>query len=64
MTEIFPHKESNYNLKNSIVLQGSSIKAAMYGSETISSLVPKIWDVLPTELKNVVSPTLFKEKIR
>ena len=36
----------------------------MYGSETISSLGPKIWDILSTKLKKVVSPTLFKKKIR
>ena len=61
MAEIFPQKESNYSLRNSTALQG---KTVMYGSETISSLGPKIWDILPTELKRIVSPTLFKKKIR
>ena len=28
----------------------------MYGSETISILGPKIWDILPTELRIIVSP--------
>ena len=64
LTEIFPQKKSNYSLKNSTTLQGRSIKTVMYGSETISSLGPKIWDILPTELKKIVSPTLFKKKIR
>ena len=36
----------------------------MYGSETISTLGPTIWDILPMELKNIVSPTLLKRKIR
>ena len=64
LTEIFPQKESNYSLRSSTALQGRSIKTVMYGSETISSLGPKIWDILPTELKRIVSPTLFKKKIR
>ena len=64
LTEIFPQKESNYSLRNSTALQGRSIKTVMYGSETISSLGPKIWDILPTELKKIMSPTLFKRKIR
>ena len=34
----------------------------MHGSETISSLEQKIWDILPTELKGIVSPTLLKTK--
>ena len=60
LTEIFFQKESN---RNSTTLQGSSIKTVMYGSETIFSLGPKIWNILPTELKRIVSPTLFKKKI-
>ena len=61
LTEIFPQKESNYSPRNSTALQGRSIKTIMYGSESISSLGPKIWDILPTELKKNVSPTLFKK---
>ena len=64
LTEIFPQKESNYSLRNSTALQGRSIKIVMYGSETISSLGPKIWDISPTEIKKIMSPTLFKKKIR
>ena len=63
LTEIFPQKESSYSYRNSTTLQGRSIRTVMYGSETISSLGPKIWDILPTELKRIVSPTLFKKKI-
>ena len=63
LTEIFPQKESNYSLRNSTTLQGRSIKTVMYGSETISTLGPKIWGILPTKLKRIVSPTLFEKKI-
>ena len=42
LTEIFPQKESNYNLRNSTKLQSRSIKTVIYGSEAISSLRPKI----------------------
>ena len=64
LTEIFPQKESNYSLRNSTTLQGRSIKTVMYGSKTISRLLPKIWDILPMELEKVVSPTRFEKKIR
>ena len=57
LTEIFPHKYSNYNLRNGLALQVGSIKTVMYGSETVSSLGPKMWDNLPTKLKNIVSST-------
>ena len=42
LTEIFPQKESNYSLRNSTALQGSSIKTVRYGSETIFSSGPKL----------------------
>ena len=64
LTEIFPQKKSNYSLRNSTTLHGRSIKTIINGSETISSLGPKIWDILPTEFKRIVSPTPFKKKIR
>ena len=64
LTEIFPQKESNCSLRNSTTLQGRSIKTVMYGSETISSFGPKIWDILRTELKRTVPSILFKKKIR
>ena len=63
LTEIFPQKESNYSLKNSTALQGRSIITVMYGFELISSLGTKIWDILPTELKKIMSSTPFKKKI-
>ena len=41
LREIFPQKESNYNLRNSTVLQRRSIKTVMYSLETKSSLDQK-----------------------
>ena len=54
--------ESNYSFRNSATLQGRTTKTVMYGSETMSNLRPKVWDILPTKLKRIVSPTLFKKK--
>ena len=55
--------ESNYSFENSATLQGRTTKTVMYGSETMSNLRPKVWDILPTKLKRIVSPTLFKKEI-
>ena len=43
-------------------LQSRSVETFMYGSETISSLGPKLLDILPTELKKIVSPTQFQKE--
>ena len=53
LTKIAHHKETNYNLRYSTALQGRNIKTVMYDSKTASSLEPKIWDTLLTELKKV-----------
>ena len=64
LTEIFPQKESTYSLRNSTTLQGRSIKIVTYGSEPISSLGPKIWDILRMDLKKkCVSYTIQKENL-
>ena len=64
LTEILSQKERSYSLRDSTTLQGRSIKTVMCGSETISSLGLKIWHNLPTEIKRIVSPALFKKKTR
>ena len=64
LTEAFPQTESKYSLRNSTTLQGRSIKSVIHGSESISSLGPKMWGILLTKLKRIVSPALFKNKIR
>ena len=58
---MFPQKQSNYSYRNSTVLQSRSIKTVMHGSKTRTILEPKIYEILPTELKDIVSPTLFKK---
>ena len=39
-------------------------KTVRYGLETISSLGPKIWNLVPNEIKTITSVALFKRKIR
>ena len=60
LTKIFPLKESNYSLRTQRCR--AEVLKLMYGSETISSLEPKIRGILPTELKkNCVSYTIQKK---
>ena len=41
----------------------SNPKTVKYGLETLRSLGPKIWNLIPIDLKSISVP-LFKEKIR
>ena len=42
----------------------SNPKTVKYGLETLRSLGPKIWNLIPTDLKDISSLPLFKVKIR
>ena len=64
LTETFRQNKIKYNLTNTKALLGRRIKTVMYGSETKLCLGPTIWNILLTELKDIVFPKLFKMKIR
>ena len=39
-------------------------KTTKYGLDTLRSFGPKVWDMIPTELKNIKSLPIFKKEIR
>ena len=40
------------------------VKSAYHGTESISYLGPKIWDILPEKLKNIENLEHFKKSIK
>ena len=65
MKEIFIFHESlTYNLRSGNHLTRRNIRTTHYGIETISNLGAKIWDLLPEEIKNASSLSVFKTKIK
>ena len=57
MNETFVEKNNNYNLWRNNVLNRR-------GTETVSFLAPKIWDILPKDIKDSESLDIFKRKIK
>ena len=56
MTELFEQRnEHHYNLKNNFYCITPQIRTVHHGSEGISFLGPKIWNILPDRLKNATS---------
>ena len=56
--------ESNYyNNRNAPTLSARNIKIVRYGLQTISYMTPKIWDLVPKEMKQVTTLNEFKAKI-
>ena len=51
-TELFEHREEQrYNLRNNADFTIPATRTVYHGSESISFLGPKIWNVLPDRLK-------------
>ena len=64
MNEIFVERNNNYSLRGNNVLTRRRVNSVRYGTETVSSLAPKIWDILPKDIKDSESLDIFKRKIK
>ena len=65
MNEIFQVKSpAPYYLRDNNELHSRNPKTVAYGTESVSFMVPKIWSIVPQELKNSQSLYSFKKGIR
>ena len=56
--------DSRYNLRQILQFSRSLIKSVYHGTESISYLGPKIWDILPDEHEAIQNLDTFKIKIK
>ena len=64
MKELFAPKMSSYNLCNTNPFKRRRVKSAWHGTELVSYLGPKIWDLVSNEIKESESLNGFKFKIK
>ena len=64
MKQVFVFENRPYNLRNPSILKRKKDRTVFYGSESISSLAPKIWELIPTSIKNTQSLDVFKSNIK
>ena len=65
MKEVFPFNENtSYNTRNKRKFHQRAIKSVTFGSETLSHMAPKIWELVPVEIKNVELVACFKSAIK
>ena len=64
MNEIFVERNNNYSLRGNNVLTRRTVNSVRYGTETVSFLAPKIWYILPNDIKDSESLDIFKSKIK
>ena len=64
MQDLFKEKVNQYDLRNKKAWEGNNIRTVIYGSETVTFMGPKIWELVPTEIKNSNNLIEFKKKIK
>ena len=52
-SEIFHRRDKNYNLRINSDIAMPNVRSVFHGSESISYLGPKIWEIVPLELKEL-----------
>ena len=63
MNEVFPLKKIlKYNSKN--IFETTNVRTVFCGTETASFLGPKIWNIIPNDIKQAATLQEFKRKIR
>ena len=62
--EVFVQRDCPYNMRGNNNLTRRKVNSVKYGTESISFLAPKIWDILPKEIKDSDNIDVFKTKIK
>ena len=60
LNEVYVPRQCSYELRG----VRRTDKSVRYGTESISSLAPKIWEILPNEIKDSDTLQIFKAKIK
>ena len=64
MQRLFCVRQTHYNLKNPHHFGIPSINSVYHGSESISNLGNRIWNLVPDRLKELKSISSFKNEIK
>ena len=65
MNEVFDFQENeSHNLGSGIHLASRNMHTAHFGTDTISSLWPKLWKLIPDNIKHASTLSAFKAKIK
>ena len=63
-SELFCRRDTCYNLRDNSNFSVPNVKSVFHGSESLSYLGPKIWDIVPLELKVLIGLNAFKKGIK
>ena len=63
-SEVFSKRSVQYNLRHASEFSAPNVKSTFHGTESLFYLGPKIWDLVPKELKGLSSLSAFKKSIK
>ena len=64
MKDMFPINRNPYNLKQNFLFSRPRINTVYNGTESISNLGPKKWNLVPSNLKEISDLDKFKNVIK
>ena len=63
MSEIFPTRVLNYNLRSQADFPRNIINTTKFGLNSLRHVASKVWSMIPIEIKNSSTVEIFKSKI-
>ena len=64
ITNLFHVRQSNYNLRHDSYIAIPNVKSVYHGTESLSNLAPRIWNLVLDKLKQLVDIYSFKKEIK
>ena len=64
LKELLSFNVRNYNLRSQSTLKRIKTNSVYFDSKSLSSLAPKLWDLVSDSFKNENSPERFKNRIK
>ena len=63
MCKLFNEANVPYNLRQDVSFRSYNVKTVLYGTEMLSYLGPKIWSLVPFDIRNCTIEQIFRQKI-
>ena len=64
MCELFNEAKVPYDLRQDVSFRSYNVKTVLYGTESLSYLGPKIWNLVPSEFRDCATEQIFRQKIK
>ena len=64
IADFFHVPQNNYNLRHNSYFAIPNIKSVYHGTESLSNIGPKIRNLMPDKLKQLLDVPVFKEQIK